>query len=62
MSSSLIYLNDKNLESRLLNEEDFKIYPEDLKYISCNGKQCDPTICLHTSCKIFEFWRNKKEC
>lgn len=52
--------NDK-LVDRMLTEENFYISNDDLQFISCDGKQCDPTICLRTSCKVFQYWRNKKE-
>lgn len=58
---SEVILENKDLESRFLSEKEFYINIDDLKFISCDGKQCDPTICLRTSCKVFEYWRNKKE-
>lgn len=56
-----IKLESKEIEFKILYSEEFSINPEDLKFIFCDGKQCDPTICLRTSCKVFEYWRNKKE-
>lgn len=57
---SEIFLEDKKLQQKLLFDKKFQINPEDLQFIFCDGKNCDPTICLRTSCKVFEFWRNKK--
>lgn len=56
-----VTLENEDLVDRILTEKEFQIYPDDLKFISCDGKQCDPTICLRTSCKVFEYWRNKQE-
>lgn len=58
---SEVLLESKELESRFLTEEDFYINIDDLKFISCDGKQCDPTICLRTSCKVHQYWRNKDD-
>lgn len=58
---SEIFLENKDVEARFMSEEDFYLDINDLKFISCDGRQCDPTICLRTSCMVHKYWRNKKE-
>lgn len=49
--------SDFNCTKEIKNE--IVINPEDLKFIMCDGKKCDPVICFRTSCKVFEYWSNK---
>lgn len=56
---SEIFIENHTIEEKMLTQENFEINVDDLKYIFCDGKQCDPTNCLRTSCLVFEYWRHK---
>ena len=58
---SEIILDSKDIEQKILYSEKLEINQEDLQHIYCDGKNCNPTICLRTSCKVHEYWRGKND-